>query len=915
MSTVPDISPQRDAPPRYNKLLIGDITKKYDEDEKRHSLASNAEKLEAFTRYDEIFADRLDYRLWRRIYHARFETPISSHWPETLRLARKALEIDDLVETWGAAALVSGLLRSTSLKRRLNEPLTQDELISLLDALAEWRDRDIPLLERIRHGCSLAKLFVLDATNVSGHITYPAAHTSAYFEQYVRAITGIDPDWKPGRLVNLEAYFGEVHREHTLLVLPRHKIPKAVQRVLFRIRHIIRAGISQHGFDGFDESARDALLVNIAQTTLSAWKLIRVIRLQQERRTDEGKVTYNLDWIRRDELRTLREAAVAHLEAGDPYTSSALSAYLLRNIPDKWVTEKDFWDMGHGAIFWIRQMGYEVDGRFLYTATDTSKSNASILERKVPASAEENEGDKVNFYYDRLLSDRKRLEDWKPILHQYPEDPRPLLRFISDLKRTEFQQVDLLAAYRLCLLYGRMGDAAYVFGEIEDPAYHDVLDFAHWMKRIQQMLPFGLDIERHGFWGRVLRRAFGRMLTNTETDFYGAFVVHEMVLGRHTAIAAFLPDAVGRQLVRKYYDALEDDEVDAMFKRHMPHDERVIKGPAIITASRMRDRLRMLETSELGFPVFVSFMRISTGRDREDDRMSVLAMSAGGQVRHEVLESPRIDKDIALKAVAVSRGSEFWPNFGVVWDDSLRRFRDEIVSIVKSTDPDTRWLILSPDSDFVSLPLQDLFWEKYDARFLVTLAANGSWLGMRRALKPIGVEVETGLEDDIREIAKRISDDQREIEELFGSAFIAVAHGEIIPSDPHRDTQVPTIKLGERPVPLPVWLDKINKRICVLHVCFGGSAPPMPMGDMGGIPGIALARGTRLFCSPVSEVQTQTALRFHECLIDPVNAGRPFGAVYLDAIKVDRLISLYNLYGLANELMLAQPLDTYYREV
>jgi len=45
----------------------------------------------------------------------------------------------------------------------------------------------------------------------------------------------------------------------------------------------------------------------------------------------------------------------------------------------------------------------------------------------------------------------------------------------------------------------------------------------------------------------------------------------------------------------------------------------------------------------------------------------------------------------------------------------------------------------------------------------------------------------------------------------------------------------------------------------VVHSCFAGTVEPKLLGDLGGVPGLSLGMGCRLFCAPVAEVSTSTA--------------------------------------------------------
>jgi len=70
--------------------------------------------------------------------------------------------------------------------------------------------------------------------------------------------------------------------------------------------------------------------------------------------------------------------------------------------------------------------------------------------------------------------------------------------------------------------------------------------------------------------------------------------------------------------------------------------------------------------------------------------------------------------------------------------------------------------------------------------------------------------------------------------------------------------------------------------------------------DLGGVPGLSLGMGCRLFCAPVAEVSTSTAGSLQGHLFSDNGAGT-IGERYLAAIREDPRVALYTLYGLANE--------------
>jgi hypothetical protein len=113
---------------------------------------------------------------------------------------------------------------------------------------------------------------------------------------------------------------------------------------------------------------------------------------------------------------------------------------------------------------------------------------------------------------------------------------------------------------------------------------------------------------------------------------------------------------------------------------------------------------------------------------------------------------------------------------------------------------------------------------------------------------------------------------------------------------------IPAIFAGKNELPLTFenWLDIAQRRITVVHSCFGASRGISFLGSFGGLPALALGLGCRLFCAPVAEVPLDAAAIFQQFL-STSHRSEEFGVQYLRAIQRNSAVSLYNLYGLPYE--------------
>ena len=97
-------------------------------------------------------------------------------------------------------------------------------------------------------------------------------------------------------------------------------------------------------------------------------------------------------------------------------------------------------------------------------------------------------------------------------------------------------------------------------------------------------------------------------------------------------------------------------------------------------------------------------------------------------------------------------------------------------------------------------------------------------------------------------------------------------------------------------------LDLGNHRIVVAYVCRAGHVAQHFLGDLGGIPGVCLSLKTRLLVGPVAEVSPSTVAVLHKHLAD-AKGPNEIAFRYLQAIKEDRSVAHFNLFGFANELV------------
>ena len=108
-----------------------------------------------------------------------------------------------------------------------------------------------------------------------------------------------------------------------------------------------------------------------------------------------------------------------------------------------------------------------------------------------------------------------------------------------------------------------------------------------------------------------------------------------------------------------------------------------------------------------------------------------------------------------------------------------------------------------------------------------------------------------------------------------------------------------TICFADKPLWIDEWRDISKHTVLHLHSCSAAEGTPVFMGDIGGIPGLVLGGKSQCLLAPVTEISMETAKTLHKYLIAS-DGPATMGQRYLQAIKEDPRVALYNLYGLAD---------------
>jgi len=235
-------------------------------------------------------------------------------------------------------------------------------------------------------------------------------------------------------------------------------------------------------------------------------------------------------------------------------------------------------------------------------------------------------------------------------------------------------------------------------------------------------------------------------------------------------------------------------------------------------------------------------------------------------------------------------------------DEQFRKLCEFLAGCVQRLNASCRWLMLAVETDLAELPWQDLvrrYWPGNE-RVFVSLIPNFGWAS--RSYKDMEAFPKTdenfkNLSDkpEFAEFKNEIENDLSRAPTPLGSTAIFLGHGK-------RENGFTTIEAGTGLLGRDAWLDIGKHRIVVIHSCSAGVLQGGFLGDLGGVPTLALSTGSLLVCAPVTEVPLRTARTLHRHLVS-TNGPLQFGHRYLQALAEDPWVGVYTCYGFGNRFV------------
>jgi hypothetical protein len=806
---------------------------------------------------------------------------------------------------WGLLSVLPSVLTS----RTRGQIFSSRELQSLVEACDLRLGSRLCPVPGAEAGCRMAELQVHGAVQGFRWKFEPheigCKEARHCVEVISESLSDLDPSWSPGRKLAIPLEAGPRRlRGDRRQFLPYDPVMAIIDRIplmLYNAAQMCRCAAYEEGKITPDT---EWLLKQRALLLQTEWRSIRSQRKgEQDWREGKKPHTFNLDLPKmlETENQALYEAARAAWDAGQYHTFPVLAHLYL------WSAEDNQENRSFVSFFakWIHQLGLEVPPPF----ANKSKAGAAARIQKACDDSP---------YWWRLRADQQADPNWRVILDRYEEwrhvlrtnaanpdpcyyDPFQLFKFLgfAMAEGRYSEPVVARSAFCLALRYGWTGLAEKFLGAF-GATKKEVLDFCHHLKRIQQACPFGIDDaeDQHPAWRRVLKSAWRSLLGGPRLDAEESLVMHEVLVGRTVELVRWKGAGAAPPLLRKYSDLASEAEVREMVSAG---GHAILPGVATIGPEGVLSLLRELSDSPLGRPVCASIVRLP------GDRLSVLAVdqSCARGEDWKVCVKPFPGLGAEIQAL---NDTKDWLKIGnqdeseppIDWGEQFTALCKFLGAQASSLNRSCGWLLLALEPDLAEFPWQDLVrrhWPAPEPPF-VSLIPNFGWASRSKADLESFPKTTENLKNlsqhrDFSEFKIEIEKDLERNPAGVGSTAIFLGHG-------RREGDFTTIEAGTGPLRRESWLEIGEYQLVMVHSCSTGRVQGGFLGDLGGVPAIALAAGSRLVCAPVTEVPLRTARILHKWHFRP-DVPTAFGCRYMRALAEDPWVGTYTCYGFGNQ--------------
>lgn len=289
------------------------------------------------------------------------------------------------------------------------------------------------------------------------------------------------------------------------------------------------------------------------------------------------------------------------------------------------------------------------------------------------------------------------------------------------------------SAYGLSLGYGFMNWASKLLSVLRATKV-DLLDFAHNLKRFQQLIPFGMDRVTQEFWQRQLKDCWATLPESELPTGCEALVLHEVLLGRSLQMVRDANGETAKLIALAHNDLVSESDGRLAAIRE---PSLAARGPATVMPIKVANFLHDLSLTEIGAPVCISIVRL------ESDRLHLLASGRNheGEIRW-LSEQINDEGESSIKGLSerldrLKQTCREWlepdengrDELHVDWGTPFENLCLRLSGIAKKLSADCCWLMLAVDAELAALPWQDLFRRFWtgDTPVLVSLVPSFGW--------------------------------------------------------------------------------------------------------------------------------------------------------------------------------------------
>lgn len=912
---------------------------------------------QTYTRADRVFNDRADYRLWRLLVCPDMHPETVKQWGNATAIVQQGLSDGGDIQAWGILQVMAKELTKQTVKRQLS----QGELTELTAPCYQRLHGGLNYVEGAKAGCAFARIGILDALQnhlygIGAPVTpKQASEHAAAIERYLGEI---DPLWalesSNSAYRHASPFLKAIDDERTAFLkalrqiqiaghgeLGNHRMVSLVQAPetfqnlacnLYRVRGAIAQALE--AVDKVDLWHFDPLLRKAAQFARCAWLVAR-----DGRRFSATSPSEVQGELLRCEHQALWRYSQALTDLGDYLGSAALNVRLLWQIPPDLALSlqripieggrtvpnafrnihlkvwQSIYQAGYEGPKWARGKQKDANGKVVWigfqsageAGTETAScertpeavpeqaetANSTVALRLPPASALPQPKCRLND--KRLVESLRSDARWEKVLaaanltsteRVTARQAKKLLLTIGRRTQSLAERQELLrSAFAISLDLGLLRNASWIL-EYLDATPEEILDFAALLRRATQLMPMFLEAKQYAKWQAGLAGAVARLplekaeaMTARQT-----FLLHEILTGRCVSLIRGSPEA----LRRLYHEKFDDRVSESMLREALDVKVRPLiwaSGTVPIDAlEKFGGRHPGVSNCVVERPTLISLV------DLGDDHFHMMFKRPGCKWQKKLFYLGGINEE--SRNILAFRGLWYSPTEkSVPWPETFQELARRLARELRLSEAEPNWLVASVSASLAVFPLQDLILRHVAPQTVLSLVPNFTWASReyenapsrRPSIFKLGMDPVYHAAADV--ITQRKSS--------LDGASVVLGHGEWI------DGQF-TVGLENGTLTPDEWLEIARRRLCIVHSCWGGRADERLLGDLGGLPWTAFASGCRLFCAPVCEVAPETAVVLHRHLTAS-DAPSAIGLRYLNAIRDDAAVSLYTLYGFADE--------------